>query len=196
MVRRCSLDIVCTFALCTIVFHVNLNSKHTFCTLLTSTFYSLVAQADQLTEEQIAEYKEAFSLFDKSGDGTITTKDLGTVIRALGKNPTEAELQDIINKYGGKMPQTWGVPVEELQKAIKMGVRKINIDTDLRLAITAGIRETFMKSPEVFDPRTYFKPAYAMMQKVCEDRFEQFGAAGNAPKIKPVGLSTMAQFYL
>ena len=60
----------------------------------------LFLQADQLTEEQIAEYKEAFSLFDKSGDGTITTKDLGTVIRALGKNPTEAELQDIINGDG------------------------------------------------------------------------------------------------
>jgi fructose-bisphosphate aldolase class II len=102
----------------------------------------------------------------------------------------------MINSYGGKIPQTWGVPVEELQKAIKMGVRKINIDTDLRLAITAGIRKTFAEDPAVFDPRTYFKPAYAMMQKVCEDRFEQFGAAGNAPKIKPVGLSTMAQFYL
>ncbi|ESQ86148.1 fructose-bisphosphate aldolase [Asticcacaulis sp. AC466] len=113
-----------------------------------------------------------------------------------GSSSVPQELQDHINQYGGEIPQTWGVPIEELQKAIKMGVRKINIDTDLRLAITAGIRETFAKTPSVFDPRTYFKPAYAMMQKVCEDRFEQFGAAGNAPKIKPVGLSTMVQFYL
>ena len=113
-----------------------------------------------------------------------------------GSSSVPQDLQDKINDFGGKMPQTWGVPVEELQKAIKMGVRKINIDTDLRMAITAGIRETFVKNPEIFDPRTYFKPAYAAMQKVCEDRFEQFGAAGNAPKITPVGLSTMAQFYL
>jgi fructose-bisphosphate aldolase class II len=113
-----------------------------------------------------------------------------------GSSSVPQELQDLINSYGGKIPQTWGVPVEELQKAIRMGVRKINIDTDLRLAITAGIRKTFSEDPAVFDPRTYFKPAYAMMQKVCEDRFELFGAAGNAPKIKPVGLSTMAQFYL
>jgi fructose-bisphosphate aldolase class II len=113
-----------------------------------------------------------------------------------GSSSVPQELQDIINDNGGEIPQTWGVPVEELQKAIKMGVRKINIDTDLRLAITAGIRKTFKDEPSVFDPRTYFKPAYAMMQQVCEDRFEQFGAAGMAPKIKPVGLSAMAQFYL
>ncbi|MGZ3298402.1 MAG: class II fructose-bisphosphate aldolase [Asticcacaulis sp.] len=113
-----------------------------------------------------------------------------------GSSSVPQELQDMINQYGGQMPQTWGVPVEELQKAIRMGVRKINIDTDLRLAITAGIRKTFMEEPGVFDPRTYFKPAYAMMQQVCEDRFEQFGASGQAPKIKPVGLSAMAQFYL
>ena len=113
-----------------------------------------------------------------------------------GSSSVPQELQDHINQFGGEIPQTWGVPVEELQRAIKMGVRKINIDTDLRLAITAGIREVFATQPAVFDPRTYFKPAYAMMQKVCEDRFEQFGAAGNASRIKPVGLSTMAQFYL
>ncbi len=112
-----------------------------------------------------------------------------------GSSSVPQELQDLINEYGGEIPQTWGVPVEELQKAIKMGVRKINIDTDLRLAITAGIRKVFKEQPSVFDPRTYFKPAYAMMQKVCEDRFEQFGAAGQAPKIKPVGLTAMAQFY-
>jgi len=113
-----------------------------------------------------------------------------------GSSSVPQELQDEINAYGGAIPQTWGVPVEELQKAIKMGVRKINIDTDLRLAITAGIRKTMSDNPSGFDPRGYFKPAYALMQKVCEDRFEQFGTAGNAPKIKPVSLQNMVQFYL
>jgi fructose-bisphosphate aldolase class II len=113
-----------------------------------------------------------------------------------GSSSVPQELQDEINAYGGAIPQTWGVPVEELQKAIKMGVRKINIDTDLRLAITAGIRKTMSENPAGFDPRGYFKPAYALMQKVCEDRFEQFGTAGNAPKIKPVSLQNMVQFYL
>ena len=88
------------------------------------------------------------------------------------------------------------MPVEELQKAIKMGVRKINIDTDLRMAITGNIRKQFAEKPGNFDPRGYFKPAYAAMQKVCEERFEQFGSAGNAGKIKPVSLSAMAQFYV
>ncbi|MFT4076715.1 MAG: fructose-bisphosphate aldolase class II [Asticcacaulis sp.] len=113
-----------------------------------------------------------------------------------GSSSVPQDLQDLINEFGGEIPQTWGVPVEELQKAIKMGVRKINIDTDLRLAITAGIRKTMKGNPSNFDPRSYFKPGYAMMQKVCEERFEQFGSAGNAPKIKPVPLSSMVQFYL
>ena len=113
-----------------------------------------------------------------------------------GSSSVPQELQDEINAYGGAIPQTWGVPVEELQRAIKMGVRKINIDTDLRLAITGGIRKAFAENPAGFDPRGYFKPAYAAMQKVCEDRFEQFGTAGNAPRITPVSLQNMTQFYL
>jgi len=113
-----------------------------------------------------------------------------------GSSSVPQDLQDLINQYGGEMPQTWGVPVEELQKAIKMGVRKINIDTDLRMAITGNIRKAFAANPSGFDPRGYFKPAYAAMQKVCEDRFEQFGSAGHASKIKPVSLAAMAQFYL
>ncbi|MGA9658917.1 MAG: class II fructose-bisphosphate aldolase [Asticcacaulis sp.] len=113
-----------------------------------------------------------------------------------GSSSVPQELQDIINEFGGDIPQTWGVPVEELQKAIKMGVRKINIDTDLRLAITGEIRRQFSVNPGNFDPRGYFKPAYAAMQKVCEDRFEQFGTAGNAPKITPKPLSAMAKSYL
>ncbi len=113
-----------------------------------------------------------------------------------GSSSVPQDLQDLINEFGGQMPQTYGVPVEELQKAIKMGVRKINIDTDLRMAITGNIRREMAKNPGGFDPRGYFKPAYAAMQKVCEARFEQFGTTGNAPKIKPVSLSAMAQYYL
>jgi len=105
------------------------------------------------------------------------------------------DLQDLINQYGGEMPQTWGVPVEELQKAIKMGVRKINIDTDLRMAITGQIRKVFAEKKSEFDPRSYLKPASAAMQKVCEERYEQFGAAGQASKIRALPLPDMAKRY-
>jgi fructose-bisphosphate aldolase class II len=76
-----------------------------------------------------------------------------------GSSSVPQELQDIINKYGGKMKETWGVPVEEIQRGIKHGVRKINVDTDNRLAITGAIRKVFAETPEKFDPRDYLKPA-------------------------------------
>ena len=79
-------------------------------------------------------------------------------------------MQDIINKYGGKMKQTWGVPVEEIQRGIKHGVRKINVDTDNRMAITGAIRKVLWQNPEKFDPRDYLKPARDAMKKVCNDR--------------------------
>ena len=94
-------------------------------------------------------------------------------------------MQDIINKYGGKLKQTWGVPVEEIQRGIKHGVRKINVDTDNRLAITGAIRKVFAETPEKFDPRDYLKPARDAMKKVCVDRMTAFGQAGWARKIKP-----------
>jgi fructose-bisphosphate aldolase, class II len=97
-------------------------------------------------------------------------------------------LQDILNKYGGKMPQTWGVPVEEIQRGIKNGVRKINVDTDCRMAITGAIRKVLWESPEKFDPRDYLKPARAAMKKVCVDRMIQFGQAGNASKLRQAAL--------
>ncbi len=105
------------------------------------------------------------------------------------------ELQDIINKYGGKMPQTWGVPVEEIQRGIKHGVRKINVDTDNRMAITGAIRKVLWEHPDKFDPRDYLKPARDAMKKVCIERMIQFGQAGNASKIKPVSLDEMAKRY-
>ena len=112
-----------------------------------------------------------------------------------GSSSVPQDLQDVINQYGGKMPQTWGVPVEEIQRGIKHGVRKINIDTDNRMAITAAIRQEFSEKPGEFDPRGYLKPAKEAMRKVCVQRFEEFGTAGHAGKIKAIPLSAMAKRY-
>ncbi|MCX8500788.1 MAG: fructose-bisphosphate aldolase class II, partial [Alphaproteobacteria bacterium] len=91
-----------------------------------------------------------------------------------GSSSVPQELQDLINSHGGAMPQTYGVPVEEIVTAIKFGVRKINIDTDCRMAITGTWRKIAMEKPGEFDPRNFMKPAIAAMQKVCEQRYEQF----------------------
>ena len=112
-----------------------------------------------------------------------------------GSSSVPQDLQDIINQYGGEMPQTWGVPVEEIQRGIKNGVRKINIDTDNRMAMTGAIRKVFAESPGEFDPRKYLKPAMEAMRAVCRQRFEEFGTAGHASKIRPVPLSEMAKRY-
>ena len=112
-----------------------------------------------------------------------------------GSSSVPQDLQDIINKYGGKLKQTWGVPVEEIQRGIKHGVRKINVDTDNRLAITGAIRKVFAESPEKFDPRDYLKPARDAMKKVCVARMTAFGQAGWARKIKPVSCDKFASFY-
>ena len=112
-----------------------------------------------------------------------------------GSSSVPQDLQDIINSYGGDIKPTWGVPVEEIQRGIKSGVRKVNIDTDNRLAMTAAIRKVFNEEPAEFDPRKYLKPAMAMMSQVCKDRFEAFGTAGNADKIVPLPLEAMAKRY-
>jgi fructose-bisphosphate aldolase class II len=101
-----------------------------------------------------------------------------------GSSSVPQELQDEINRFGGKIKQTWGVPVEEIQRGIKSGVRKINVDTDCRLAITGAIRKVLWESPDKFDPRDYLKPARAAMQKVCMARMKSFGQAGNASKLR------------
>ncbi|HEX4095687.1 MAG TPA: class II fructose-bisphosphate aldolase [Caulobacteraceae bacterium] len=112
-----------------------------------------------------------------------------------GSSSVPQDLQDIINRYGGRMPQTWGVPVEEIQRGIKNGVRKINIDTDNRMAMTGAIRRVLAERPDEFDPRKYLKPAMEAMRAVCRLRLEEFGAAGHAEAIKPLPLSTMAKRY-
>jgi fructose-bisphosphate aldolase class II len=133
--------------------------------------------------------------FSRKPDGAILAMNvLEEIHRKLptthlvmhGSSSVPQDLQDIINEYGGKMPQTYGVPVEEIQRGIKHGVRKINIDTDNRMAITGQIRRVLTQHPEEFDPRKYLKPALDAMTKLCKLRFEEFGTAGQASKIKKV----------
>jgi fructose-bisphosphate aldolase class II len=112
-----------------------------------------------------------------------------------GSSSVPQDLQDVINKYGGEMPQTWGVPVEEIQRGIKHGVRKINIDTDNRMAMTGAIRKVLVEQPGEFDPRKYLKPAMDAMRSVCRQRFQEFGTAGAADKIKAIPMSAMAKRY-
>jgi len=112
-----------------------------------------------------------------------------------GSSSVPRELVDLINKYGGKMKESYGVPLEEIQRGIKHGVRKVNVDTDNRLAITGAIRKVFAETPDKFDPRDYLKPAREAMFAVCKERMIAFGQAGNASKIKPVSTTTMVAFY-
>jgi fructose-bisphosphate aldolase class II len=112
-----------------------------------------------------------------------------------GSSSVPQELLEIINSNGGKIRETYGVPVEEIQKGIKCGVRKINIDTDNRLAITAAVREALFAKPEEFDPRHFLKPSIKYMQKVCSDRYNSFGCAGQGTKIKQMSLDDFAAKY-
>ncbi len=142
--------------------------------------------------------------FTRKPDGGVLNMDVIKQIHAKmpnthmvmhGSSSVPQELQDMLNKYGGKMKQTWGVPVEEIQLGIKFGVRKINVDTDNRMAITAAIRKVLMESPEKFDPRDYMKPARDAMKKVCIARMTSFGQAGQASKIKGISCKEFAKIY-
>ncbi len=112
-----------------------------------------------------------------------------------GSSSVPKELQDIINQYGGKIKPTWGVPIEEIQLGIKNGVRKINVDTDNRLAMTGAIRKVFFEKPEEFDPRTYLGAARAAMKEVVKARMIAFGQAGHAGDYEPIPLEEMARRY-
>jgi fructose-bisphosphate aldolase class II len=112
-----------------------------------------------------------------------------------GSSSVPQELQDIINKHGGEMPQTWGVPVEEIVRGIRHGVRKVNIDTDCRMAMAGQFRRIATEHPAEFDPRKFLKPAMDAMRDMCRDRFERFGTAGNASKIKVIPMDEMAKRY-
>ncbi|MEO0709090.1 MAG: class II fructose-bisphosphate aldolase, partial [Cyanobacteria bacterium J06649_5] len=112
-----------------------------------------------------------------------------------GSSSVPQEWLEMINAHGGAIPETYGVPVEEIQKGIKNGVRKVNIDTDNRLAITAAIREAADADPKNFDPRHFLKPSIKYMKQVCTARYEAFGTAGQASKIKQVGVEVFAAKY-
>jgi len=101
----------------------------------------------------------------------------------------------VINEFGGNIPETYGVPVEQIQEGIKHGVRKINIDTDLRLASTGAVRQFLAKNPSEFDPRKFLKASTLAMYDICKARYEAFNTAGNASKIKPVNLDAMFERY-
>ncbi len=142
--------------------------------------------------------------FTKKPDGSVLKMDLliaihkrlpNTHLVMHGSSSVPKDLQDIVNEYGGKLKETWGVPVEEIQLGIRNGVRKINVDTDNRLAITGAIRKVLWTQPEKFDPRDYMKPAREAMQKVVAQRMTQFGQAGHAGDYKPIAIAEIAKGY-
>ena len=112
-----------------------------------------------------------------------------------GSSSVPQEWLATINQYGGEIPETYGVPVEQICEGIKHGVRKVNIDTDLRLASTGTIRQFLAMNPTAFDPRAYLKETIAAMKDIAVARYEAFGTAGNAAKIVPLGLSVMSNKY-
>jgi fructose-bisphosphate aldolase class II len=112
-----------------------------------------------------------------------------------GSSSVPQEWLEIINNYGGDMGQTYGVPVEEIVEGIKHGVRKVNIDTDLRMASTGAVRKHLAENKANFDPRKFLKEATAGMQAICKSRFEAFGSAGMASRIRPISLEDMYQRY-
>ena len=112
-----------------------------------------------------------------------------------GSSSVPQELLEEIRQFGGDMKETYGVPVEEIQEGIKHGVRKINIDTDIRLAMTAAVRRYLAENPSKFDPRDYLKPAREAAMKICKARYLSFGCEGQAAKIKPLPLDKMAEKY-
>jgi fructose-bisphosphate aldolase, class II len=142
--------------------------------------------------------------FTKKPDGSVLKMDVLIAIHKKipkahlvmhGSSSVPKDLQDVINKYGGNLKPTWGVPVEEIQLGIKNGVRKVNVDTDNRLAITGAIRKVFVETPEKFDPRDYMKPAREAMKKVVAERMRQFGQAGHAGDYQTLPLSEIAKLY-
>ena len=142
--------------------------------------------------------------FSRKPDGKILAIDVVKKIHAKlpnlhlvmhGSSSVPQDLQDLINAHGGKMPQTFGVPVAEIVEGIKHGVRKVNIDTDCRMAMTGQYRKVAGENPAEFDPRKFNKPAIAEMRAVCAQRLEAFGAAGQATHIRAIPLADMAQRY-
>ena len=142
--------------------------------------------------------------FSRKPDGAILAMNVieeihrklpNTHLVMHGSSSVPQDLQDIFNAAGGEMPQTWGVPVDEIIRGIKHGVRKVNIDTDCRLAMTGAMRKVAKENKGEFDPRKFLKPALDAMQKLCKERLEQFGAAGMGSKLKTIPMTEMAKRY-
>jgi fructose-bisphosphate aldolase class II len=112
-----------------------------------------------------------------------------------GSSSVPQEWLAVIRQYGGQMKETYGVPVEEIVMGIKHGVRKVNIDTDIRLAMTGAMRKAMADKPEEFDPRAFLKAAIVAARDICTLRFEAFGCAGQASRIKPIAMEKMAAAY-
>jgi fructose-bisphosphate aldolase class II len=112
-----------------------------------------------------------------------------------GSSSVPQEWLAVINEFGGEIPETYGVPVEEIQEGIRHGVRKVNIDTDLRLASTGAVRRYLAKDPSEFDPRKWLKASTAAMKEIVKARYEAFGTAGKASLIRPIGLEEMGERY-
>ena len=125
----------------------------------------------------------------------IHSKIPNTHLVMHGSSSVPQEWLAVINEFGGAIPETYGVPVEQIVEGIKHGVRKINIDTDLRLASTGAVRKFLAENPSEFDPRKFLTVTMSAMQALCQNRYESFGAAGNASKIRAIGLEAMADMY-
>ena len=142
--------------------------------------------------------------FSQAPDGEVLKMDLiqeihrrlpDTHLVMHGSSSVPQELVAKVNQYGGALKPAWGVPREEIQLGIRHGVRKINVDTDSRLAITGAIRQVFVETPEAFDPRDYLKPARAAMQSLIAERMRDFGQAGHAGDYEPLSLEEMRERY-
>ncbi|MBS7700818.1 MULTISPECIES: class II fructose-bisphosphate aldolase [unclassified Chelatococcus] len=142
--------------------------------------------------------------FSRKPDGEVLAMDrLEEIHRRLpdthlvmhGSSSVPQELQDIMNKYGANIPQTWGVPIEEIQRGIRHGVRKVNIDTDNRMALIGQIRRVMQEDPGEFDIRNMMKPGMEAIAKLCRQRLEEFNTAGQGPKIEVIPMGDMARRY-
>ena len=142
--------------------------------------------------------------FTRKPDGDILAMHVIEAIHARlpqthlvmhGSSSVPQHLQDLINQNGGRMPQTYGVPVEEIERGIRHGVRKVNIDTDCRMAMAGQFRKVARDKPEEFDPRKFMIPAMKELTALCRDRFERFGTAGHASRIRVIPMDDMAKCY-
>ena len=142
--------------------------------------------------------------FNREPTGDILAMDVIQAIHARlpnthlvmhGSSSVPQDLQDVFNAHGGSIPQTWGVPVREIQRGIEFGVRKINIDTDCRIAMAGQFRRIASEKRAEFDPRAFLKPAMAALTALCAQRFQDFGTAGQAPRVRPLPLTAMAARY-